>query len=192
MGIASFSITGVVLPIELKNFSVETVNSRESLLKFSTATEHNNNYFAIEHSTDATRFEAIGQVTGAGNSTVQQDYTFTDEHPVKGLNFYRLKQVDFDGQFSYSPVVSVTFGQVGGIHLAPQPVLDQLHVGLEQATEQDGQWQVYDFAGRLVQSGTLQSESTTFEVPTTTFTEGSYVLRVVSGQTVLTQQFQKR
>ena len=123
---------------------------------------------------------------------MQQDYTYTDERPVKGVNFYRLKQVDFDGQFSYSPVVSVTFGQAGGIRLAPQPVLDQLSVALEQPAAEATTWQVYDFAGRLLQAGTLEAETTNFQIPTATFTEGSYVLRLVSGQTVLTQQFQKR
>ena len=169
-----------------------TGDNRNTLLSFSTATEQNNHHFAIQRSQNGLRFETIGQITGAGNSTTQQDYTYTDEHPVKGLNFYRLQQVDFDGQFSYSPVVSVNFGQTGGLHLAPQPVLDQLTVTLEQAVEQDTQWQVYDFAGRLLQSGTLEAESTNFEIPTATFTEGAYILRVVSGQTVLTQQFQKR
>lgn len=181
------------LPIELMGFKAElTGDNRNTLLSFSTATEQNNHHFAIQRSQNGLRFETIGQITGAGNSTTQQDYTYTDEHPVKGLNFYRLQQVDFDGQFSYSPVVSVNFGQTGGLHLAPQPVLDQLTVTLEQAVEQDTQWQVYDFAGRLLQSGTLEAESTNFEIPTATFTEGAYILRVVSGQTVLTQQFQKR
>ena len=175
----------------MKSFSA-SVTTTSALLSFSTATERNNAYFSIERSTDGARFEAIGKVTGAGDSNVQQDYTYTDERPVKGVNFYRLKQVDFDGQFSYSPVVSVTFGQAGGIRLAPQPVLDQLSVALEQPTAEATAWQVYDFAGRLLQAGTLEAETTNFVIPTATFTDGSYVLRLVSGQTVLTQQFQKR
>ena len=179
-----------VLPINLfllkSNIIKETI-----ILSFSTATERNNNYFSIEHSDDGVRFESIGKVNGAGNSITQHDYTFTDEHPLKGLNFYRLKQVDFDGQFSYSPVVTVTFGQTGGIRLAPQPVSDHLQVTLEHANEQESQWQVYDFAGRLVQSGTLEAEAGEFRVPTAAFTQGTYVLRIVSGQSVMTQQFQK-
>jgi len=181
----------VVLPIDLIGLTAKGQGD-QSLLSFSTAIERNNDYFSIERSNDGTRFEAIGKVTGAGTSTVQQDYQFTDERPLKGVNFYRLKQVDFDGQFSYSPVVSVTFGQAGGLHLAPQPVADQLQVNLDQAIDQDGQWQVYDFSGRLLQSGTLEVESLDFRIPTATFTQGTYLLRVVNGQSVMTQQFQKQ
>ena len=189
----SFVFAGaVVLPVELTRFSAKASVPQEVLLSFSTATERNNHYFSIERSDDGVRFEAIGQVNGAGNSTTQHDYTFTDEHPLKGGNFYRLKQVDFNGQFSYSPVVTVTFGQTGGIRLAPQPVSDQLQVTLEHANEQESQWQVYDFAGRLVQTGTLEAEAGEFRVPTSTLTQGTYVLRILSGQSVMTQQFQKR
>ncbi len=197
-GTATILSTGEVvpaaqLPIELSAFKASlTDNNRSTLLSFSTATELRNAYFLIERSADGLRFEPIGQVTGAGTSTVQHDYTYTDEHPLKGLNFYRLKQVDVDGQFSYSPVVSVTFGQTGGLRLSPQPVADQLQVSLEQATALDGQWQVYDFAGCLLQSGTLEAESTEFRVPTATLTQGAYVLRLVSGQSVMTRQFQKQ
>ena len=185
------TVVSFALPIELRSFT-GTLDKQNITLTFSTATERNNAYFSIERSTDGARYEAIGKVTGAGNSLLQRDYTYTDERPVKGVNFYRLQQVDFDGQFSYSPVVSVTFGQAGGIRLSPQPVLDQLSVALEQPTAEGTNWQVYDFSGRLLQSGTLDAETIHFDLPTVTLTEGSYVLRLVSGQTVLTQQFQKR
>ncbi len=179
-----------VLPIELQSFSART-EQNTAVLSFATATEINNNYFSIERSQDGARFEAIGKVTGAGTSTVKQEYTYTDERPLKGTNFYRLKQVDFDGKFSYSPVVSVTIGKVGGVRLSPQPVLDRLNVALEQPAVEAATWQVYDFAGRLLQSGTLEAESTNFEISTTTLAEGTYVLRLVNGQQIITQQFQK-
>jgi len=178
------------LPIELLSLTAN-VKGNCALLSFSTATETNNAYFSIERSQDGNRFETIGKVTGAGTTTEKQNYTFTDERPLKGTNFYRLKQVDFDGQFSYSPVVSVNIGKVGGVRLSPQPVLDRLNVALEQPAVEAAIWQVYDFAGRLLQSGTVQEESTNFEISTTTLTEGTYVLRLVSGQQIVTQQFQK-
>lgn len=190
-GRVTVTVISFALPIELKSFTAIQEQGKVSIT-FSTATERNNAYFSIERSPDGARFESIGQVTGAGNSNVRQDYTYTDEYPVKGVNFYRLKQVDFDGAFAYSPVVSVSFGQIGGLYLSPLPVLDQLTVTLEQAVEQNSQWQVYDFAGRLLQSGILEAESSDFQIPTNTLTEGAYVLRVVSGQTVLTRQFQKQ
>ena len=188
---AGNSACAVVLPIDLASFAAVSIEKGVKI-NWVTLTERNNAYFSIERSTDGARYEAIGKVTGAGNSLLQRDYTYTDERPVRGVNFYRLQQVDFDGQSAYSPVVSVTFGQAGGIRLSPQPVLDQLSVALEQPTAEGTNWQVYDFSGRLLQSGTLDAETIHFDLPTVTLTEGSYVLRLVSGQTVLTQQFQKR
>ncbi len=180
------------LPIELTAFRAEAIDGRTAQLAFSTATERNNHYFAIERSQDGARFETIGQVQGAGNSSVPQDYSYIDQHPVKGLNVYRLKQVDFDGAFAYSPVVTLYFSQVGVLHLSPQPVVDQVRVQLGQPAEQDSQWAVYDFGGRLLQSGTLEAEAAEFLVSTVTLAQGAYVLRLVSGQSVLTQQFQKQ
>jgi len=188
----NFNVTSetTFLPVQLVRFDAKASNN-STLLSFSTATERNNAYFSIERSQDGTRFETIGKVTGAGTTTEKQNYTFTDERPLKGTNFYRLKQVDFDGQFSHSPMVSVNIGKVGGVRLSPQPVLDRLNVALEQPAVEAATWQVYDFAGRLLQSGTVQEESTNFEISTTTLTEGTYVLRLVSGQQIVTQQFQK-
>lgn len=192
-GIEDFDfIAAGPLPIELTAFRAEAIDARTAKLTFSTATERNNHYFAVERSQDGARYETIGQVQGAGNSSVQQDYSYLDQHPAKGLNFYRLQQVDFDGQFAYSPVVTLTFGQSGVLHLAPQPVVDQMRVQLEQPVAQDSPWEVYDFAGRLLQSGILEAESAEFRIPTTSLTEGSYVLRLLNGATVLTQQFQKK
>jgi hypothetical protein len=99
--------------------------------------------------------------------------------------------VDFDGQFSYSPVVNVVFDNKAGIRLAPTPVQDQLRVELDEMFQEDAQWQLYDFAGRLVQTGVLSAENTVFNVEVGSLTPGNYVIRVVSGQTTLTKQFQK-
>jgi hypothetical protein len=193
-GFTNFSPFGIssdaALPIELASFKGQAEKS-DILLSFSTASEHNNAHFLIEHSTDGSRFTQIGKVTGAGNSTEERRYTFTDEQPAKGINFYRLKQVDFDGNFSYSPVVSVVFGKATGIRIAPMPVSDNLNVTFEESLKNDGIWQVYDMSGRLLQSGTAEAESAGFNIDVATLTTGTYLLRIVSGQDVMTRQFQK-
>jgi len=178
------------LPIKLISFSATRQNN-QAQLTFSTATEENNNFFAIERSGNGTDFRTIGKVNGAGTTTSIQNYSFTDETPLSGINYYRLKQVDFDGQFTYSPVVNVVFDNKAGIRLAPTPVQDQLRVELEEMFQEDAQWQLYDFAGRLVQTGVLSAENMVFNVEVGSLTPGNYVIRVVSGQTTLTKQFQK-
>jgi len=160
-------------------------------ISFSTSLERSNAHFLIQRSPDATRFTEIGRVTGAGDSDVPQHYTFTDEHPAQGLNFYRLQQVDFNGEFSYSPVVSVLFGKAGDIRLSPMPVNERLQVSLDTPLADEARWELFDMAGRLLRSGTLEAETAGFDLDVASLTEGSYVLRLVSGQQVMTKQFQK-
>jgi hypothetical protein len=183
-------ITGSVLPIETTTFNAKT-SKNTTLLSWATASERNNAQFLIERSTDASSFSEIGHVTGSGNSDIQQNYVFTDYTPATGINFYRLKQVDFDGHFSYSPVVSVSFGGTKDIRLSPMPVSEHVRVTLSESSKTDGLWQVFDFSGRLMQSGTVDSESTEFSIDATSFAPGSYVLRIVNGQQVISKAFQK-
>ena len=178
------------LPIKLINFTATRQNN-QTQLTFSTATEENNAFFAIERSSNGIDFREIGKVNGAGTTTSIQNYSFTDETPMSGINYYRLKQVDFDGQFTYSPVATVVFDNKAGIRLAPTPVQDQLRVELDEMFLEDANWQMYDFAGRLVKTGVLSAENTVFNVEVGNLTPGNYVIRVVSGQTTLTKQFQK-
>ncbi len=94
-----------VLPISLTNFDVEKT-SNGALLNWKTASETNNKYFELERSIDGKLFTSIGTVDGAGNSFFSLSYTFIDKAPASGLNYYRLKQVDFDGNSTtFSPLV---------------------------------------------------------------------------------------
>lgn len=178
------------LPVTLKYFSVITDN-RSTLLSFSTATELNNSHFAIERSAEGRDFSEIGQVRGAGTTRVPQSYTFTDERPLQGLNYYRLRQVDFDGAESFSPVVSVVFGKRTGITLAPSPATDRVRIQLDEAFGNDGLWQVYDNTGRQVLSGAWEAESADYELDVNTLPEGMYTFRLVVGAQVEVKQFRK-
>jgi len=89
--------SGVIhLPITLKNFSGSIENNVVSL-KWITASETNNDYFTIERGTDGKNFYSIGRVQGAGTTTFENSYHFIDDSPIKGGNYYRLSQTDFDG-----------------------------------------------------------------------------------------------
>ena len=97
------------VPIELLSFSAKP---KEDIveLRWETATEINNDYFEIERSEDGDRFVALAKIKGSGNSTQSKHYTFTDKHPLKPLDYYRLRQTDFDGSFTYSDIVAVKLG----------------------------------------------------------------------------------
>ncbi len=99
--------SGVALPIELISFKAKYTGKNTVSLKWSTASETNNDYFQVERASDGIEFNPILNVNGAGSSTKTLTYSTSDNEPLSGISYYRLKQVDYDGQFSYSEIVSV-------------------------------------------------------------------------------------
>lgn len=118
------------LPIELLKFDATAVNNRWVKLDFETATETNNAYFVIERSQDGINWEEVEELAGAGTTLTPQYYTATDHSPYLGTSYYRLKQTDFDGSFSYSPIVSVTLSKSidADISIFPNPTKDILNI----------------------------------------------------------------
>ena len=96
------------LPVELLSFTGK-LNGTQVDLSWQTASEINNDYFTVERSADAINFEPIGRVDGKGNYNGKSDYAFTDFNPLEGTSYYRLKQTDFDGKFSYSDIISINY-----------------------------------------------------------------------------------
>jgi hypothetical protein len=94
------------LPIELLEFDLQGTDAGV-LVTWATATEINNDFFTLERSRVPVEFEPIAQVKGAGNRIGRTEYRFTDAGPPGGLVYYRIKQTDFDGSFTYSPVKSI-------------------------------------------------------------------------------------
>jgi hypothetical protein len=97
-----------IVPVELKSFTA-TTNGKEVILNWSTATELNNQGFEIERSEDNTIFNKIGFVPGFGTTTEPKSYSYSDQSANTGTNYYRIKQVDFDGSYKYSDVVEIDF-----------------------------------------------------------------------------------
>jgi hypothetical protein len=92
------------LPVELTSFTASMTEFNTALLKWRTASETKNDRFEIERSQNGAEFTYVGHVKGAGTTTQAQNYTHTDELPLQGISYYRLKQVDLDGSFTYSAI----------------------------------------------------------------------------------------
>lgn len=92
------------LPTELIDFSANLTTNNDVLLEWSTASERNNDAFTIERSLNGQEWESIHSIDGAGNSSQILKYRATDHTPYLGKSYYRLKQIDFDGQSSYSSI----------------------------------------------------------------------------------------
>lgn len=93
------------LPVQLISFSAQLSENKRTMLHWQTSSEINNSRFVIERSNDKLNFKEIGELSGKGNSNQLENYYFEDLQSTNELCYYRLKQVDFDGQFSYSKVV---------------------------------------------------------------------------------------
>lgn len=98
--------TEVPLPVELVSFVGEFENGNVFLV-WKTSSELNNERFILERSVNGIDFIALYAVEGAGTTSVPQEYSYTDQHPISGTNYYRLKQIDFDQAVTYSRIISV-------------------------------------------------------------------------------------
>lgn len=105
-GSAVLNCTPIVLPVELASFSA-LEQGRYNLLNWETFSELNNDYFVVERSSDGIQWNPIGEVDGAGQSSEKRSYSFQDFQFDRVVNYYRLKQVNFDGVSDYSEIRKV-------------------------------------------------------------------------------------
>ena len=105
--------------------------------------------FIVEKSFDGENFGAIGEVAGNGATTEPQAYQFHDFHLVSFYNYYRLKQMDFDGDFEYSPIIFVSSedGQLGNLTIFPNPVKNG-QIVIPQLRNGASEVAIYDLSGK--------------------------------------------
>ncbi len=179
---------GSVLPVTLQSFTVKAINNT-ALLRWETASELNNDHFDIERSDDGGLFTKIGRVQGHGNTSIAQNYRFTDAAPLTVNNYYRLAQVNLDGKITYSQIRLLSFnGQGGKLKIFPNPVKSTLHIQLRQAASGQDALLLYDITGRkvfvqAVAAGTLQ-----IDADISTLVSGVYVLRCGSESVKVVKQ----
>ena len=135
------------LPIDLLSFKV---NEREehAQLSWETAQEINNDFFTIERSEDTYYWEEVGQVKGSGNSNVVRSYGFLDLNPGNGLFYYRIKQTDFNGDFSHSQIKTITIKSSLEFTCYPNPSKGSVNIRVNDPIA--ARLQVYSSDGRLL------------------------------------------
>lgn len=147
------------IPIELSYFKAEK-NNKGTLLKWETKTEINNDFFEIQRSQDNINFETIGKINGAGNSSEAIKYTFLDENPLSGTNCYRLKQVDFDGNFTFSEFDCIKIQKP--LEIYPNPV--QNEINFEDYFEVVTQVSIYNNIGQKVKQEQILPNQTQLNI----------------------------
>lgn len=184
----------VVLPVSLTSFTARKSNNQIQLA-WSTASESNNSHFEIERSVNGTDFVKIGERKGAGNSSSVLNYSFIDNNPASGTNYYRLKQVDFDGKFEYSDIQAASLASTEELALKYLGGQDAHQVKFEINTQKNtnGSLIIYDLSGRRVakQDLLLKEGSNLVPLSMLNLNSGVYFAACQVDGKVVTQKFVK-
>lgn len=195
-GLSSFSEFGIgdgsggagVLPIELLSFTARPVGESVKL-DWATAVEIENDFFTIERSGDGVVFDSIARVNGAGNSSMEQQYQMYDNEPLIGTSYYRLKQTDYDGTYTYSAIQAVTINDKMAevtVQVYPNPSAGNFLI----KTTGTGSAEIYitDMQGRTTYTGLLElGQSSTYNLREQLST-GMYQLSIVLPDKTLSQR----
>ncbi len=158
------------LPITLVTFNAH-LDKNVVELKWMTSTEINNDYFTIERSSDIEMWESILKIEGAGNSNAVLNYSTIDKEPLTGISYYRLKQTDFNGDFTYSDIEVINNKGLGEIVVYPNPVKDVLNI---KTNCNDCIIKVYSAIGQLVYNGNEK------EINTSNWAKGAYEVVIIN------------
>jgi hypothetical protein len=148
--IGTINSSSTPLPIELLYFNAIVTDQKMVRLDWQTASESSNDFFTIERSTNGMNWEFLKSIKGAGNSSALLTYSATDSLPYSGISYYRLKQTDFDGQFSYSQMreVNMNAWSQSTVQIYPNPSDDQIIV--EGSADELSQISIYNALGKEV------------------------------------------
>ena len=173
------------LPITLTNFEAKPGPSSVSLT-WRTASELNNDYLIVERSANGTDFAALVRIKGLGTTDGPQDYQFSDHTPLAGINYYRLRQVDFDGTTEIHPTVSVLFnGETQlGLSAFPNPASSVLQVRWGGDAALETECRLFDLQGKLMFQSSFAPGTLTFDLPFQHLAPGAYALQMIQGAKV--------
>ncbi len=187
------------LPIELLSFTGKAFG-KVNLLEWTTATETNNDYFVPEKSADGVNFVEMTHVKGAGNSNSKLYYSLTDADPISPVTYYKLKQVDFDGQYSYSDIISVDRNNVDSeqevVSIFPNPASNLINIELFASQEGYVEITIMDMFDQIIfrRNDAIQSGKNILTYDISTFAQGMYFTHVkfiASGNTTVNRFVKK-
>jgi hypothetical protein len=173
----SLSITYTLpVPVTLKSFSA-ALRKKDAVITWSTVTEVSNAAFEVEHSEDGARFSALGRILGNGNSTKEQNYSFTHSNISTGKHYYRLAQYDVNGAVKYSQVVVLSSKATMELQLQPNPTTALLTITASSSL-QGARFSIVSAMGQTVQQGTLIDQ----KLNVNALASGQYWLNIETAQ----------
>ena len=181
-------ISGLVVPVSWVDFSATRAGNRHSVqLLWRTDAETNNRGFELEHSTNASDWNRIDFIPGAGNSQLLQEYTYLHQHPALGINYYRLRQIDYDGNIDFSEVISIDLGESEdwNFEVYPNPSIDRRFRFAPPASMTGAfELRLVDLNGRILWTNSYEEGAASggLELGFQHFPSGVYTLHLVQAQ----------
>ncbi len=182
----------IPLPVGLLSFNAQRTG-RVNTITWSTTQEINTSRFVVERSTDGRDYNAIGQVAAAGNSNNTRNYSFIDNTPTRGINYYRLRIMDVDSREKFSPVKNVRNEGTADIAVYPNPVIDVMQVNITSDRLDRASISVTDMNGKLVyvKAISLNEGSNYLNINTAHFSTGTYVIKIQLNDDLVVRKFNK-
>lgn len=177
------------LPVSQLDLNVAKKDN-QLVLQWQTKGELNSKGFEVQKSRDGSTFETISFVASTSNNGDAASYNFTDNSPFNGKNYYRLKQIDKDQNFKYSPVRFIDFSSAGYVRVFPNPVEEELNINTN-ITFQKATLNITDMKGQVVLK-TAVNGSGAITVPLNKLTPGMYVARISDGKDTYNVTFIKK
>ena len=179
----------VPLPVNLMSFQATNVNNDYAELKWITSSETGSRYYEVEKSSNGNTFNNIATVDAMGNSNIEQFYSYQDNSPFNGINYYRLKMVDIDGKYSYSAIASVVFNHGNQPYIWPNPANTYFNViaGDEPLKEIS----LFDVSGKKIAEMTNIIGASSVMLPIGTLSAGIYIVEIKTNKMVYQQKLLK-
>ena len=190
-GLRICTYSSSILPLNWLSFTaVKNADNTTVAAKWQTANEVNNHHYEIERSTDGRNFVMVGTITAGNNRSGVQNYLYNDLAPAMGTNYYRVKQVDNDGKFTYSAIAKVVFGKdSAGWSVYSNPAKVKTSLYAKQNLNAVQVW-LTDVSGKVVYTGYIPTLFTgqAVNIPLTGLSKGVYFLKVFSEKQTTTEK----
>lgn len=181
-----------ILPVELISFNA-VCNNDAVKLNWVTASETNNDYFTIERSADGITWNILAIIPGAGNSNTSNYYTADDSHPMADHNFYRLKQTDYNGQYTYSTIRTASCGETSTAFDFTNVWTDESHnlcITFNASENKNFNYKLFDAFGRLVfqNAGETVDGFNEVKLNVSDYQYGMYIITLDNTEKIISQK----
>ncbi|MEX1001541.1 MAG: T9SS type A sorting domain-containing protein [Crocinitomicaceae bacterium] len=191
--VSDAALAPCTLPIELISFQVEEVDEGVEI-NWVTAAEISNDYFSIERSADGKNWKTIMTVKGAGDSDEKLYYSKLDRNPLPGMNYYRIKQTDYNGAFKYEGLASLNYQIIDHFSVQPNPAESSFELVFDSRFSGEVEISLYDLSGRIWKKERISANEgmNTSRLSIQDLPKGIYLLKVQTAGQVYEEKLVKQ